>query len=366
MRFRNPWWLILPIIAAAVVCSWRSGWLARVGVPVVDEEPRIDYPSTIDLGKRELGETGLAAFQISNPGASQLVISRIRTSCSCSGIEREQGGEYYRLDSLTLEPGEVVDLRLRLKVRGVPVGLPMTDAVDFSTNVPGLEECRIKVRVPVVTGGVYTTPSTVVFGNLLVGEPGRDVVDVMDTAAAPRSIERIKSNDPDHVSVRLLVDEIANVPTPIEPSLRRIGRIEVVVNTGSPCQFKASVLITLTGESRKQDEFVVMGRVLPNITVSPSHLAFPRNSSTGPLYQADCVCTSQNGKPLSVTVAAAPPGITVEINSGSAGSGKVVVRVKCDKDLDLARFRGTSVPIQLRAQAGDAEETIELVLSFLK
>jgi hypothetical protein len=56
--------------------------------------PKIEYPRNLDLGEHAVGDQAVVRFVISNRGGERLVLDNIRTNCSCTGMERESGGQY--------------------------------------------------------------------------------------------------------------------------------------------------------------------------------------------------------------------------------------------------------------------------------
>jgi hypothetical protein len=84
-RHRIVWLTVTPIVAGIVISLLV---FARQANPPVAELPEV-----IDLGAREIGDVVVVPFSIANRGGEELVIDDIRTSCSCSGIEREIEGK---------------------------------------------------------------------------------------------------------------------------------------------------------------------------------------------------------------------------------------------------------------------------------
>src|SRR5262249_23306808 len=149
--------------------------------------------------EHELGDQVVSRFVIANTGGSDLVIDQIQSNCSCTGLEREENGQFVRLDSLRLQAGERIDLAVRVSVRGVPNGMRMINTIAFRTNAPTCPRGRIDAVVSKVHGGVSSRPVEVIFGTVPVGAEVRHVVDVRDTAQPPRVIERVVSTLPEQV-----------------------------------------------------------------------------------------------------------------------------------------------------------------------
>jgi hypothetical protein len=308
MRMRTLCWLAVPLLAGLLAYFAAKGELIPAWSAVVRRAPRIDYPRRLDLGPQEIGEHAAARFTIANRGAGELVLDQIQTNCSCSGMEREEQGRFVRLESLRLKAGEQADLVMRVSVRGVPIGAEMINVVEFRTNDPAEPAGRMEVVARCVSGSVSVTPPSVVFGTVATGAKVRQVVDVRDKSITPRHIERVVSTVPDRVRVRLLPSGDESHRTEPHPDGELIGQIEVVVETESPGEVNATFHIHLAGETRRPDAVPVFGRVAPPIEMSPSLLVLPRASSNGPVYSATCLCRSNSGEPLSLTVDSLPPG----------------------------------------------------------
>jgi hypothetical protein len=194
----------------------------------------------------------------------------------------------------------------------------LVSQVKFRTNDPERAEGRIQSVVRRVSGGVTIAPSSLKLGNIQQGEEVRHVVDIRDTALTPRTIERLTNSIPDRVTARLL--PATDLPVDDVPI---------------------------------QD-----GRLILPIEVKPPLLVLPRNSPEGPVFSANCVVLSTQGKPLTLTVGSVPTGLSVRLLPGSEG-GTRVIQVTLDSQLDgisnNQRFR-----VPLRAKAGENEKDLEI------
>src|SRR5712664_2419787 len=116
-KVRNWLLLLLPIVVATGTAAARLGYFRNCAF-WFRSCPVLECPDTIDLGEQESGKVAIGDLSISNSGTTPLVIDQVETSCSCGGLEREMDGQYMRLDSLEVAPGEKVDLVLRFAVNG--------------------------------------------------------------------------------------------------------------------------------------------------------------------------------------------------------------------------------------------------------
>ena len=68
MKIKILWWLFVALVAGiGGLALLNRGWLQA--------SPRMDCPATIELGEKGLGETVLKAFDLSNRGGKDLVVS---------------------------------------------------------------------------------------------------------------------------------------------------------------------------------------------------------------------------------------------------------------------------------------------------
>jgi hypothetical protein len=323
-----------------------------------NSNPIADYPAAINMGEAQLGEESVARLTMANLGGGELLVDGIESNCSCAGLEMERDGRFYRFESLRLKPSETVNLAIRTSVRGVRVDEELVSQVKFRTNDPERAEGRNQSVVRRVSGGVTIAPSSLKLGNIQQGEEVRHVVDIRDTALTPRTIERLTNSIPDRVTARLLpATDLPVDDVPIQDG-RLIARMEICINTKEPGDIRDAVQIHLCGEARNPDELEVRGRVVLPIEVKPPLLVLPRNSPEGPVFSANCVVLSTQGKPLTLTVGSVPTGLSVRLLPGSEG-GTRVIQVTLDSQLDgisnNQRFR-----VPLRAKAGENEKDLEI------
>jgi hypothetical protein len=131
-------------ILAAGVTAVAAGvvWWTVTGRPAAGKiGPVLDCPTEIDLGEQERGQVTTARFALANTGDEDLVISDVRATCSCAGLEIDEGGKYSRVGQLRLAPGERREVVVRQAING-QVGDAHKTAIHFATNVPGRSHRR--------------------------------------------------------------------------------------------------------------------------------------------------------------------------------------------------------------------------------
>src|SRR6516225_7078582 len=102
MKFRTVCWLALALSAGFLAYILTTQAFHRGISSVLKLDLLIDYPANMDLGEHERGELVVSPVTIANRGGGVLVIDQIETNCSCTGLEREEGGQYERIESLSL------------------------------------------------------------------------------------------------------------------------------------------------------------------------------------------------------------------------------------------------------------------------
>jgi hypothetical protein len=360
MRMRITTCVAVCLVVGILSYLATTGQLASAWKWIRNDYPRVEYPARLDLGSHEIGDQVVVPFTIANRGGRELVIDQIRSNCSCTGMERVQEGKYSRIETLRLRPYERANLLvMRVSVRGVPAGAEMLNFVEFQTNDESQPIGHIDVIVNRVTRGVSTSPGTVVFGTTPVGSTIRQVLDVRDTAAPPRRIDRVTSTDPCRLRVSLLPDPGNSREKETNPDGVLIGRVEVIVDTDKPGAVNAAVQVHLAGEKREPDLVTVVGTVAAPIEISPSLVILPRSSASGPIYTVTCICLSTLGQPLTVSADSLPAGITAEFLEGGSTKARRV-RITWDPTRGKPHPAGRRESLRFRARAGDYETVLKL------
>ena len=349
-------WVLVPVlIGASVYAARRNSRSLRV---LSGLSPVLECPEVLDMGERELGEVAVSRFTIANRGGGELEITDVHSNCSCSGLEQERDGQFIQLKSLRLAAGERAELVMRVLVQGTP-GIPKHNSVQFRTNDPDRAEMAIVVSISKVKAGVTTIPTSAIFGTLIMGAEGRQVLDVFDSSKQPRAMERVASRNPDRVTVRMLpVPEDHAVPTDRKLGVR-IGRLEVTATTAVPGPLTNEIEIYLQGEHRPPTVIEVSGRVAAAVEVSPSNLVLPRASNAGPIYFGECVVRGTDGKAFTLTADSPPAGLSVVLGTPAADFSQAV-HIEWDPAKDVQRPARGFPKVRLRANIDGTETTIEI------
>ncbi len=344
--------LLAAVVVAAGLVTGASYGVLRLKanrITPVSPEPVIDCPSVVDAGEAEIYSVALGRFTVTNRGGRELVLNDIRTSCTCTGLERERDGTLFRVDEVRVQPGETVDLAIRQGVRG-PVGTAFDTPVRFHTNDPASPEHTVRLLISRVTGGVETSPKSVAIGSVAVGAKAVHVIDVTDESLTPRLIERVVSSAPDRVRVRLIPRSSPNDP---------LARIEVEVDSRSAGPVDERVEIYSAGRSFPT-VVPVSGFVAAVVEISPKTPVVPRQSEGRLTFTATALCRSSQGLPLLPRVESCPADISVEVGSGE---GSPVRRLTITWNPALASA-GNPAPriVQFKVMVDGTEHAAEITV----
>jgi hypothetical protein len=318
--------------------------------------PKIEFPAQVDAGDQESAKIFLCPLAIANRGTAQLEIHDIRTDCTCSGLGRVKNGEFLRLENLALEPGQHADLAIRAVVKGTN-GSSARHIIQFRTNDPLHRQAEIEMVVPRIQAGFVLSPSSVVFGSIPPTPVARVQVEVYDDRDQARQIDRVTSSRPDQFSAQLL-------PGPPDRSGIKdagrvlVGRIEVVSCANKPGPFSGEVLIHRTGSPDGPDRLPVFGSVVLDAMVRPASLVLPRQSGSGPLYYATCLCKSTNGCALSLAAERVPQDIDVRLEPVAGNRCEQLVRIEW-KRAQRPRSPGVRF-VGLKARTGNSETRLDI------
>jgi hypothetical protein len=357
-------WIGAPVILALAVVGIRSQDCMELWRVLFTQQPVLEMTSQLNLGKREHGQIVVARFLVANRGNGKLVLDEIRTSCACTGLERELDGQDLRVETLELWPGERAELRLRIGVRG-RIGRAEHDSVYFRTNDPRHPEATFIAVIEEVTGGVWTSPANVNWGTVSLGAASSQQLEVYDSSSKPKTIKRVESTNPDAIAVRWV---------PAASSMRlalnanratSLGRIELTANTKRPRSLSCRIKISLDDETRVPDLIDVTGRVAAIVEAVPAQLVLPRASSSGPLFFATCLCKSTLGKRLALTFDEGSPGIRASITPLANNPSSAMVRIDWNPAATSENNLGKPAFARFRAKAGEQEINLEIPLRLV-
>ena len=311
---------------AFLVAAGASAGAASQLRPKPATPPRVAHPPQLDLGERDLGELAVGRFAIRNAGGSILKVNSFATSCSCAGVERDEGGKFVPAGTLTVEPGGEAELAVRVAT-GAKVGTSQTVQVVFTCNDPERPLCSMEVVIPRVKGGVHVQPSVAVFGEVPLGKPEPITLAVFDNGIASRRVASVKSLSPERFVAKLI--PLAGAPAKHATAGTQIASVEVTPVTGVAGKLGGQVEITVEGADGKiaaPDRFDVVGEVVGPVSCRPDCLVLPRTTGGKPVFEGEVVLSGRDGLAINPSVGTLPEGIAVELRR--VGESEVVAKVR--------------------------------------
>lgn len=312
--------VFLPVAVAGLTMGARAAWDRW-------RRPLLRCPQILDLGEREFGETAVGRFTVANAGGGILVLKDFATSCSCAGVEQDEGGNFRRVEVVRLPPGEQVELGVRVAVGARP-GTPQIVHVAFDTNDPARPLARIDVIVSRVRGGVYAQPSALIFGTVPVGAPARRVINLYDNGVTGRRIAKVHCTPPERFDVRPVPLSSNETAPSHETAGRLMARLEVTARTMQPGSLDGRIVIQSAEPGRSPDIIPVSGEVSDGFDCWPSTLVLPRRVGDAFLYRGEVLLRHREGKSFRVEVETLPPGISVNVRAVTAQQDQYVLTVE--------------------------------------
>lgn len=352
----------VPLFAGLLGSAFLTGQLQSFHKAYIRRDPVLEMPSVLELGNQERGKVVVARFKVANRGGSDLVLDQVRTSCICSGLEREVDGRFAPVDSLQLKPGEETELAVRVAVRA-EIGTEMRNGIFFHTNDPAVPEGALVVAIPKVTGGINASPTKVLFGSVPMNTEAHQLIEIRDPISPPRAIRQVLSTNPERFTVRFLPAEPAEGP----PATKHkdgvlLGLVKVTLRTQEPGTISGEIRIFLGDEARSPESIPVTGRVAPMVEASPATLVLPRASGEGPLFFGITVCRSTEGLPLQLTLVEAPKGVSASVSSVNGNPSLQTVRIEWKPDAAEPLLRSKEQVVRFRARVGDRDTKVAIRL----
>ncbi len=343
--------LLLPAVAA--LAGGLTFGLHRAWDDGLRPQPVFVCPQTIDLGSRERGDTAVARFTIRNTGSRELVVDQFSTSCSCAGVEREVDGKPVRVESVHVPPRATAELFVRMTV-GAPIGGSQWVQVFCRTNDPARPIGQLDISVPLVTGGIYPSPSAVVFGSVPVGTPGLRIVELYDADSLGRRVARARSLQPERFAVRVLPPAPGDGAAGSIDGRTLIARLEVTARTEQPGPLDGEVEVEVTGEGSRPCRLPVTGEVTSEVQCLPRAIVLPRRVGGQVVFSNELLVRSRTEVPLEVRVVATPAWLRVDVRPVAGRPDQWLVCA--DGKPDAAAPAGAA--IRLWAQAGGRGEEV--------
>jgi len=340
--------VMLLVVTGAVYAAWRFTWR---------RSPSVDYPASIDLGAQTNGDVAVGRITISNNGERDLLITKVRSECSCTGLELFRDNLFSRFDELRIPPRASRELAVRVAIRE-PADKSLRTKVWFATNDPKQPLGEISIVVPKIVG-LSMTPTSVVFGDLLAGSQARQLVEVRDVGNNGYVLVSVQSSAPQSISACLLPVESAPRSHTSDEAGRLIGMISVTPNAPVEGSLDATLQVHLVREGRAETmEIRTSGRIVPPVVVSPSRITLPRESDSGPSLTATCVCRHSLAKPITVDVEFSSPGLSAIVLDSHLTPTSRLIRIELDASA-VNKYRSEK-RVQLRVFDGEHSHRVTI------
>jgi hypothetical protein len=337
------------VLFGAAIAAGYAYRLSLSGKAQAARGPEIEFDQQVDFGPREQGSIVNAPVVVYNRGDRPLILSEVRSDCSCSGLEQEVGGRLTQITSVEIEPGCSVSLTSRLIVRGRP-GAPEAHKVWFRTNDPAIPEAAITLAVPMVIG-VSVSPLDLRLGDVLVGSSAEQVIEVRHTGGQPVVLDQVISSDPSVIRCDLVQPSSDRKTSPLGGC-----RVKITPSTVGPSS--GQVTIRYRREGIAYDTVVpVTFRGASVVELHPALVRLPVQSGNGSVYQSTVLCRSHGSIPFTLSVDEVPAGVTATI-AAPTGTGVEVITITLnpraaggEKQIQTVRLTaeraGERIPIRL-------------------
>jgi hypothetical protein len=330
-----------------------------------NEPPELKHPPFLELAPEDFGATAVARLVVSNDGGSELVVGPFQTSCSCAGVELEEGGKFRRIDQLRIPARTQAELVVRIGV-GVKPGTSQRVHIAFASNDPARPESSFVVTIPRVLGGVYTVSAAAIFGEVNQGAGDVQTVLIYDNGVQSRQIGGVQISHPERFELELVAPKPGiDEPQVHETAGRMIAVAKIRPKPGWVGPLDGYFELAVSGENRSPDRVDVIGQVSGSLECRPDALLLPRFVVGKEEYQGELLISRRDGKAIStVTFDEPPEGVkaTVVLDPSDALQAKIVV--SCD---GTALITTKTVRLRFHVQAGqELPISIDLPLTITK
>lgn len=325
--------------------------------------PMVQYNAIADLGDREFGEVAVAKLSFANVGDQKLKVNDITSSagCTCSGLEREINGQFYRVHDFFVPPGAVEHFNLRLAVREPP-GASIRHMVSFRTNDPRKSHGDIEVLVPSVRG-VSFVPTSIIFGEVGRGGSRQQVVSLTNVGTDGVKIDKVITSHPE--LLRAEVHAPDRSIKPIHQPGQSICNLDVTLNAQSPGLLDGAITIYLIrGDRSYHVSIPISARVVKPITAYPNKIVLPRTTAEGQSYIMTCMLKSIDNKPFEIDLSKLPQGIRAHVAGERPYSGVQLLTID---GRDLAEKLASETVVQrlrLPATCGTESTTVDMEIEI--
>jgi hypothetical protein len=288
--------IIIPcVIAVASVVYLAVDFFGHADDAIAFAGPRLECVNVIDFGDRNLGEQTTQTLAIRNVGNSELIIKNVRTSCSCSGLNRLIEGKYHEVKTERIPPHSEDSFQIRLSVRGVPVGTSFSSMLYIETNDPNNPEHTITLISRNVWGGILHHPNIASFGTVMTGAIAEQIIDFYDSQHTDRSITHFSTSDPETIFVRTIEQPQGALLKNPFPVTRPLQRVAIRINTVKSKSVDGFVYAHTNYPRDQAVQIQVVGFVKDNLECTPNTLYCPTDSTQQSMWSGTLSIVSNHG-----------------------------------------------------------------------
>lgn len=205
-------------------------------------QPQLQVDSAeINWGEIYSGERKEHRFILRNNGDSELVITRVRSSCGCTAA---------MVSDKTILPDEQAELRVRFNSKNFRG--QVTKRVSVVSNDPQQPKKKFTLRATIVPELVMT-PSRLTLGSIPVGKDFSRDMSLVNHSDLPLQIKAVRSTSR-HMT-------LSEIPTLLEPGEAVVVTLTVHPPQSSKQVLNGYILIDAQGHTRNQLRIPVMAKL---------------------------------------------------------------------------------------------------------
>ena len=298
-RFRS-FGLVL-LLASLCVMTFFGGrylvqWFTIATAPVLQCETELSFPPA------KIGTPVEVSFELANIGGKPLEISKIHSSCGCTGVIRRKDGQESTVSQLSIPPGESIPLYLRYTARGKPGGTQISE-VSFETNDPTQPSATIQLQHPLQ--GTLTGPKAIEFNQVRNDLVHRQRFFLSTRfCEADELLESIHSTHPGLLSTSIVSRNDKEREIEVEATF---------TPGGQALNMEAKLSCHLAGMKEPTLIIPVRLEALPSVQVTPSSVVLPSTARGANAYTTEVVCRSTQMRPFAARVRHCDEGVTVHV-----------------------------------------------------
>jgi hypothetical protein len=346
------------ILAALFLTFAGAGYW--VSVYVLQSSPRVEAPAVVNLGRHTLGQQVVVGFPVRNLGRQPLRLSRFETSCGCLSLDQKNMGRISADDELIVAPFDELEIRATLSTRGLAGG-NIRDTVRFRTNDPVRGIVLVELVAELESEPIVAIPTQLSIPDAVVGTNiSRTITLRVAQGHEGFRLRSIKNPLPEIIKSIKTIPLNRQAAAGGSASRHTQDVYEVVLTLQAPADaINSGGILEIVGEDDKKLKVPISINVVSPIRLIPSVLYLPRQSESGPVFQAACLCKASGTEIIKITALDIPKGFHFQGDRKSQASGQVVFKVSC---LPEALTSGGDHILRFQIDHSQGTEVIELAV----